>query len=602
VTSFPPSRIDLKQARTIARATIDGFLQSDLMPSGMQAPALIWAAAFLVGPALFFPAQFLAKYPFLRRYYPFKVEGALWDDRLLFLLLSASAMGIVAVVLWDTIFPARRDAFVLTPLPVPVTVQMAGRLGGLGTLCVAFIVALNAVPAFMFPIVASASLKEMPRAMAAHFVSAAAADAFVFFGIASLQGIVILAFGRRAAVRLAPVAQAGTILVLLLALLLMNPARAFTTGAIQRGDLSAPGLLLFPPSWFLGLYEFLAGTQRPMMTVLAYRATLAAAVPIAATIAIYAMGYRRLLARAVETPPQTARSPLRRLASSGIRAMFVRRSEEQAVCSFVIRAIARSRRHSMLMSIYVGGGLALIVTTIIPDLVRLGASALAQPRVSTLAAPLMLSAALAVGVRILITIPAEMPARWVFQTTGLAPRRMDAATHKAMLLLVLPSVMVTAGLSAWVLWGPRIAMMHTAFCGVLTLALCEALLIGYRGVPLTRPYVPGRSAFHIAWPAYLVGFFLYTYEMAELERDLLPAPRALAIAVAVFGAIAAILWLRRKYKVAHWDDVPFEAEMPSSQMFQGFNLSEGYTAQAVASTRRLDGGEQEIKSFSATLS
>jgi hypothetical protein len=123
------SATNLKQAATIARATFEGFLQSDLMPQGMQAPALIWAAAFLVGPSLFFPAQFLAKYPFLRHYYPARVEPTLWNDRMLFLFLSAGAMGLVSVVLWDTLFRARRDAFVLTPLTVPTSVQMLGRLG-----------------------------------------------------------------------------------------------------------------------------------------------------------------------------------------------------------------------------------------------------------------------------------------------------------------------------------------------------------------------------------------------------------------------------------------------------------------------------------------
>jgi hypothetical protein len=86
------------QARTIAKTTFQGFLESDLMPSGMQAPALIWAAAFLVGPALFFPVRNLAKYPFIRTYHPEMLERTLWNDRLLFLMLSAGAMGAVAVV------------------------------------------------------------------------------------------------------------------------------------------------------------------------------------------------------------------------------------------------------------------------------------------------------------------------------------------------------------------------------------------------------------------------------------------------------------------------------------------------------------------------
>src|SRR6476646_10524820 len=104
-------RTDADQARTIARATFSGFLESDLMPSGMQAPALIWAAAFLVGPALCLPAVFMIKYPFIRKYHPAGLEAAFWNDRLLFLLLSSGAMGLISVVLWDTLFPARRDAY-----------------------------------------------------------------------------------------------------------------------------------------------------------------------------------------------------------------------------------------------------------------------------------------------------------------------------------------------------------------------------------------------------------------------------------------------------------------------------------------------------------
>ena len=58
------------QVETIARATFSGFLESDLMPAGMQAPALIWAAAFLVAPSLCLPAVYLVKYPFIRKYQP----------------------------------------------------------------------------------------------------------------------------------------------------------------------------------------------------------------------------------------------------------------------------------------------------------------------------------------------------------------------------------------------------------------------------------------------------------------------------------------------------------------------------------------------------
>lgn len=553
------------------------------MPSGMQAPAIIWVAAFLVAPALLFPVSQLDKYSFLRAYFPARVEGALWDDRLLFLLMSAGAVGLVSVVLWDTLFPARRDAFVLTPMPVSLSVQMLGRLGGLMMLCLLFIVGLNAIPAVLFPIVALGSAIEMPRAMVAHVVATSAADIFVFFGVTSLQGIVILAMGRRRASRLASLAQAVTVLVLLLSLLFVGGIRSLTTDAIVRANPEDAVLRFVPSAWFLGLYEYVAGSPRAVMAGLAARGAAAALVPLAITIAIYAFGYRRLLKRALETPPRSTRS-LAVGAGSWLTRAFIRRPEEQAIAAFVLRAISRSGRHSMLMSIYIGAGLAMMVTFVLPQILRTGADAFATPSVSALALPLVLSAALAVGFRVLIVIPAEMPARWVFQTTSITPRRVDAAVHKTMLLVVVGPTVVTAAISAAIAWGWLAGAQHAAYCGALSVVLCELMLLTYRGIPLTRPYVPGASRFHLLWAVYLSAFFTYTFTSARLERELMNEAGTAGIvkAAAVFLAVAFALWARRQFKVRTWDDVPFDADMPEDQMFQGFNLSEIQAAQAVA--------------------
>lgn len=580
-------RTGFEQAKTIARATFDGFLQSDLIPAGMQAPAIIWAAAFFVAPALAMPAQSMVKYPMIRRFHPELLESTYWNDRLLFLMMSAGAVGLVSVVLWDTLFPARRDAFVLTPMPVSLPVQMLGRLGGLVTLCVIFIVGLNTIPAVAFPVASAAAFVDMPRAILGHIAAASLSNIFVFFSVTSLQGIVILSLGKRTASRFASVAQAGAVLVILLSLLFIAAIRGATADAFVRGDATDPILRFAPSAWFVGLYDFLAGSPRPLMATLAWRAVLAAIVPLAITVAIYGFGYKRLLARAVETPPRSTRSFVLTLASRIVRTLFLRRPEEQAICAFLLRAISRSGRHSMLMSIYIGAGLAVMVTVVLPDILRLGAGAVTTPSIAMLALPLVLSAALGVGVRILITIPADMGARWVFQTTSITPRRVDAAAHKALLLIMVPPVMAAAALTAGPLWGPVVAAQHAAYCGALAILLCEVLLLGYRGIPLTRPYVPGGSRFHKLWAFYLFAFSTYTFTSARLERELLRhgGTRGIAIAAAVFVGLAFALWIRRKLKVRKWTDIPFEAAMPEDQMFQGFNLSEIHTAQAVAARR-----------------
>ena len=589
---------EIDQIRAIAGATFDGFLQSDLMPQGMQAPALIWAAAFLVGPALFFPTTFLAKYPLIRRFHPEQLEHVFWDDRLLFLMMSAGAMGAVSVVAWDTLFPARRDAFVLTPLPVSLPAQMLGRLGGLLLLCVVFVVALNAIPSATFPATACATFLQMPRAGIGHFVSTAAADLFVFFSVTSLQGLVILSVGRRASARLSPIVQAAAVIGVLLGLLFINPIRAATTAAVLRGQLSDPLLGWNPAAWFLGLYELIAGTPRPLMTALAERATVAALTPVAITVSIYVFGYQRLLKRAVETPPRSTRSWLGRAASATVRTVFVRRPQEQAVVAFLLRAISRSSRHSMLMAIYVGVGIALVATFGLSEYIRLGPAVLTSPLapwpgrgappMAILVMPLVVSAALACGLRILIAIPAEMNARWVFQTAAITTWQADSAAHKAMLLIVVPPVMLVAALSAGGLWGAAIGGAHAVYCGALAILLCEIALLTYRGIPLTRPYVPGGSRFHFLWAVYLSAFLTYTYSAVGLEVTVLRWAGATGVvrAAAVVGGFALALWAARKYRLRDVDAVPFEADLLDDETFKGFNLSEIHAAQAVAAQGR----------------
>ena len=86
------------------------------------------------------------------------------------------------------------------------------------------------------------------------------------------------------------------------------------------------------------------------------------------------------------------------------------------------------------------------------------------------------------------------------------------------------------------------------------------------------------------WAVYLSAFFLYTFTIGHLERDLLRdrSARRRAQGRRGFAAIAFGFWARRKFKVRSFETVSFEAEEPADQMFQGFNLTEIQAAQAVA--------------------
>ena len=579
-------RTELRQAVTIARATFGGFLQSDIMPQGLQASAIIWAAAFLAAPTLFLSAQGLAKYALLQRYMPHLVERVLWDDRGLFILLSAGSIGLVCVVTWDTLFPMRRDVFVLGSLPLPTRVQAVGRLGGLFALFVAFAAALNVIAALTFSMASALRIEAAVRGVPAHLAATVAADAFVFFGLTTIQGVLLVCFSRRVAERFAPILQMLTVVAVLLALLFEEVLRSATAAALQRGDIGDPFLRWFPLAWFLGIYELLAGTSRPIMVWLGLRGVFWSVTPLLMTVALYVFAFRRLCARAMETSARSASFPLFRFVSATIRKLLVRHPTEQAVCAFTLRVLARSRRHRMLMAIYVGGALALIATSVLPLILEPDAAAVAGPTAGLLAPPLILSAALAVGFRALIAIPVDLPARWVFRTCSLTPLRVGGGLHKAGLLVVVLPVALTAWIPAAALWNTAMAWRHALFCTTLSVLLLELLLMRFSGVPFAKQYIPGSSRFHMLWPFYLTCFLTYTYTAAAGERELL-RDGGLSGAVIFLGSAAIAAASARWWSLWHAPELSFDADIPDA-MFQGFNLSEGVAAHAVA-TRHASG-------------
>ena len=60
--------------------------------------------------------------------------------RLIFITLTMTALGLVALVIWEGVFPDRRDARILGSLPLRSRTLIAARLGALGALAGIFIV------------------------------------------------------------------------------------------------------------------------------------------------------------------------------------------------------------------------------------------------------------------------------------------------------------------------------------------------------------------------------------------------------------------------------------------------------------------------------
>jgi hypothetical protein len=126
-------RTELLLAQTLFRR----FFESDLMPPGLpQVQLVIWSIALLAAPGFMLSFQFEKKYARLWRTAPASLTDAILTDELLFVTFGMMALGFVALVIWEGVFPDRRDVRILGVLPLSTRSHVVGRLAALaGVAC-----------------------------------------------------------------------------------------------------------------------------------------------------------------------------------------------------------------------------------------------------------------------------------------------------------------------------------------------------------------------------------------------------------------------------------------------------------------------------------
>jgi hypothetical protein len=252
---------------------------------------------------------------------------------------------------------------------------------------------------------------------------------------------------------------------------------------------------------------------------------------------------------------------------------------------FTVRTLARSRSHRMLLGLYLGVAIALIALTLGPILVRFGHIALAQPAIGTLAAPLVLMFFLLTGANVMLAIPIEPKANWVFRLLEPASRvaAIDGARAALLAMITAPIALAAGAMAAW-LWGPWTGLVHGAFCLAMGWALIEVLLLRVRKIPFTCIWFAGRSRARL-WPFYLLACSTYCFTSAAIELAVLNRPRGLVLVFAALASIIAGLSAVRARLLTAPPGLRFEEEDPEA-IFEGFRLSEALAARAPESRGR----------------
>ena len=392
------------------------------------------------------------------------------------------------------------------------------------------------------------------RLFAAYWITMLAAGAFIFCCVLGVQGLAAQLLPRRLFLRASSVLQLAAFRVLV-SVYYLQPILATPDALLEA---QGHGWLAWSPSyWFLGLFQKLSGS--PAMAPLARRAWIALAVAVTVTGVAYALSYFRTLRKIVEEPD---------IVPGARRAIWLPRfgnAPQTAIVQFSIRTLMRSRQHRVILAFYLGMGFAMTIFLLRSPgitsriLETTAAGSWHEVSIPILASTLVMTIFWVVGTRVLFSLPMDLPANWLFRITApLAGTQYLAAARRSLLMLSVAPVLLATALMCLSLWPWFPALAHVAAVGLLGMILTDLLIYGFRKIPFTCSFLPGKSQVHmmILGALCLLYFSLFA---VKYERDVLASPAA---------SMAMLLILLAAAVYARWRSVAFAKSEPAWLRFE----------------------------------
>jgi hypothetical protein len=461
-----------------------------------------------------------------------------------FLVATTMLMvGLFAVLIWDSIFPDRRDVLVLGPLPVRARTVFLAKLAAVGAALTLVVVLLNCATGLGWPIAFAllTPASDIPvlgavRRFAAYWFTMFAAATFICSCVLAVQGVAAQLLPRRLFLRVSGMLQIAAFCLFICAYFLEPAVDGLQTFVAPENHRF---LLCVPTYWFLGLLDELNGPAHSVFTPLARRAWIGLALAVLAAAAAYALSYRRTMRQIVEEPDIRA-------GPRGLRWLPRFGSQVQtAIGQFTVRSVARSRQHRLIWAFYLGTGLGCTIF-----LFRIWEAGRHVPGAATsniwqeanaplLVASILMTVFAAVGLRVVFAFPLEPRANWIFQVAGIGGGLpIASARRRALLLLAVTPVWAVFAVACLRLWPWRQAAVHLIVLALLGTILADVALYGFRKIPFTCSYLPGKTPVHLIFLA-TVGLVWLAADSVLLEQQALREPRNTVAMLMLLGVVAA---------------------------------------------------------------
>jgi hypothetical protein len=184
-----------------------------------------------------------------------------------------------------------------------------------------------------------------------------------------------------------------------------------------------------------------------------------------------------------------------------------------------------------------------------------------------LAATIVMLVCAIVGVRAVFALPLHPRANWVFRVTrSWLVKDCVAGGRWSLYTLAVAPVWTMSAATCLSLWPWRAAVGHLAILAAVAMCAVELCLVGFRKVPFTCMYLPGKSQLHLSalGGVALLWFVVLgvRYELRLLESFWGTA----GLVVALVNCAATLRWLG-----ASGEEVTFEDEFEPAVQTLGLN-------------------------------
>jgi hypothetical protein len=369
--------------------------------------------------------------------------------------------------------------------------------------------------------------------VAAFWVIGAAGCLFSVLTIVAVNGLITILVPRS---RVHGVV--ATVKTLMLAALMLSIPSVLALPA-QAGAIAAHSRTLYfvPPAWFLGIERLVFGGAD------AYTATLGRiGIAVFSGVALTAAGSYLVLYRRFD-----------RVMLKTVEVARRRSRWRGTITDFTLATLRRSSLHQ---------GVLIAVSALGVTLAFNRGNGQSQTY-AVLGAVWLLMFFIGFATRAAIALPIDQRANWVFRMTesdATRPAQLGAVTRLMRQTTVLFPLILIAPLE-WRLFGPRavFALAMNAVCGLLWV---EVLLRGWRRIPFTSSYVPGKQ--FIAQTV-VVGIGTLVLGVTIVGAMALGAVRSVTFFVLMSGVLGTIAYLFRRTRLKFWNHgaLEFDDEMPS---------------------------------------